>query len=99
MTTPAKKFRSKWVRIFCEGATTDGRTIERAWIEQMAASYDPNTYGARLNCEHIRGLGGQRVRRLWRRAGPKGGRGRHCWREETRPVRPDRADRQPHRAE
>ena len=57
MTTPAKKFRSKWVRIFCEGATTDGRTIERAWIEQMAASYDPNTYGARLNCEHIRGLG------------------------------------------
>ena len=30
MTTPAKKFRSKWVRIFCEGATTDGRTIERA---------------------------------------------------------------------
>lgn len=57
MTTPAKKFRSKWVRIFCEGATTDGRTIERAWIEQMASNYDRNTYGARLNCEHIRGLG------------------------------------------
>ncbi|WP_287031339.1 GPO family capsid scaffolding protein [Pseudomonas sp. UBA6310] len=57
MPAATKKFRSKWVRIFCEGATTDGRTVERAWIEQMAASYDPNTYGARLNCEHIRGLG------------------------------------------
>lgn len=57
MTTPAKKFRSKWFRIFVEGATTDGRIIERAWVEQMAATYDPKTYGARLNCEHIRGLG------------------------------------------
>lgn len=56
-TAPAKKFRSKWFRIFVEGATTDGRTIERSWIEQMAESYDRNTYGARLNCEHIRGLG------------------------------------------
>ncbi|HEJ6164786.1 TPA: GPO family capsid scaffolding protein [Pseudomonas aeruginosa] len=56
MTTPAKKFRSQWFCIFVEGATTDGRTIERSWIEQMAESYDPKTYGARLNCEHIRGL-------------------------------------------
>lgn len=57
MPTPAKKFRSQWFCIFVEGATTDGRTIERAWIEQMAETYDPKTYGARLNCEHIRGLG------------------------------------------
>lgn len=56
-TAPAKKFRSNWFRIFVEGATTDGRTVERSWIEQMAATYDPKTYGARLNCEHIRGLG------------------------------------------
>lgn len=56
-TAPAKKFRSDWFRIFVEGATTDGRTVERSWIEQMAATYDPKTYGARLNCEHIRGLG------------------------------------------
>ncbi|MBA6063536.1 GPO family capsid scaffolding protein [Pseudomonas mosselii] len=54
---PAKNYRSDWFRIFVEGATTDGRTIERSWIEQMAATYDPKTYGARLNCEHIRGLG------------------------------------------
>ncbi|QYX51497.1 GPO family capsid scaffolding protein [Pseudomonas sp. S07E 245] len=56
-TAPAKKLRSDWFRIFVEGATTDGRTVERSWIEDMAASYDPKTYGARLNCEHIRGLG------------------------------------------
>ncbi|QEY74086.1 GPO family capsid scaffolding protein [Pseudomonas denitrificans (nom. rej.)] len=54
MPTPAKKFRSKWTRIAVEGATTDGRKIERTWIEQMAAQYSPNTYGARINCEHIK---------------------------------------------
>ncbi len=54
MQTPAKKFRSKWTRIAVEGATTDGRKIERTWIEQMAAQYSPNTYGARINCEHIK---------------------------------------------
>ena len=32
---PAKKFRSKWTRIAVEGATTDGRNIERTWIEDM----------------------------------------------------------------
>lgn len=52
--TPAKKYQSKWFRVAVEGATTDGRTIERAWIEQMAAQYDPNTYTARINCEHIK---------------------------------------------
>ncbi|WP_153785693.1 GPO family capsid scaffolding protein [Pseudomonas sp. EMN2] len=56
-TAPVKNYRSDWFRIFVEGATTDGRTIERSWIEQMAATYDRKTYGARLNCEHIRGLG------------------------------------------
>lgn len=49
-----KKFRSKWTRIGVEGATTDGRNIERSWIEDMAAQYSPNTYGARINCEHIK---------------------------------------------
>lgn len=56
-TAPQPKLRSKWTRIAVEGATTDGRKIERSWIEDMAATYNPNTYGARLNCEHIRGLG------------------------------------------
>lgn len=50
-----KKFRSKWTRIAVEGATTDGRQIERSWIEDMATQYSPNTYGARINCEHIKG--------------------------------------------
>lgn len=51
---PTKKFRSKWTRIAVEGATTDGRNIERSWIEDMASTYSPNTYGARINCEHIK---------------------------------------------
>ena len=39
------------------GSTVDSRTIDEADIKQMASSYDPKTYGARLNIEHIRGLG------------------------------------------
>lgn len=55
-TNPAsKKYKSKWTRIAVEGATTDGRQIDRSWIEDMAAQYSPNTYGARINCEHIKG--------------------------------------------
>lgn len=50
-----KKFRSKFFRVAVEGATTDGRRIERDWIEQMAATYDPSKYGARVWMEHIRG--------------------------------------------
>ena len=57
MPTPAvKKFRSKQFRIALEGATTDGRTIERQWIADMAANYDRNLYGARVNCEHIKSV-------------------------------------------
>jgi len=43
------------------GATVDGRTIDADMLQQMADSYDPATYTARLNIEHIRGLtpGGQ----------------------------------------
>ncbi|UXN37780.1 GPO family capsid scaffolding protein [Avibacterium paragallinarum] len=47
--------KSKWVVIATEGATTDGREIQRNWIEEMAESYDPkNTYGARINLDHIK---------------------------------------------
>lgn len=45
----------KFFRIATEGATSDGRVIDRQMIVQMAASYDPKTYGARINMEHIRG--------------------------------------------
>ncbi|PQP08164.1 phage capsid protein [Burkholderia cepacia] len=51
----SKHATTKWFRVAVEGATTDGRTIEREWIQQMAAQYDPALYGARMNCEHIRG--------------------------------------------
>ncbi|MCL7930424.1 GPO family capsid scaffolding protein [Halomonas llamarensis] len=43
-------------RIATEGATTDGRTITRKWIEQMAKNFNPATYGARIWMEHMRGM-------------------------------------------
>ncbi|MEQ5834236.1 GPO family capsid scaffolding protein [Marinobacter sp. NFXS9] len=46
----------KWFRVATEGATTDGRAISRAWIEQMAANFDPAKYGARVWLEHMRGM-------------------------------------------
>lgn len=52
MPAPAKK--SKKFRIFTEGATVDGRVVERAWIRDMAAAYDPAKYHAGINIEHIR---------------------------------------------
>ncbi|GAA5113417.1 GPO family capsid scaffolding protein [Orbus sasakiae] len=55
MSKTAKKFKSKWFRVAVEGATTDGRKIQRSWIEQMAKNYDPKVYGARINLEHIKG--------------------------------------------
>lgn len=54
MKDQAKKFKSKWFRVAVEGATTDGRQIERQWIEDMAGQYSPATYGARVNCEHFK---------------------------------------------
>ena len=48
--------KSKWFRVATEGATTDGREITRTDIEQMAASYKPATYGARIWLEHYRGI-------------------------------------------
>lgn len=50
-----KKYTSKFFRVALEGATTDGRKIERSWIEQMAKNFDPIKYGARIWMEHIRG--------------------------------------------
>lgn len=47
---------TKFFCIAVEGATTDGRTISRDWITQMAKNYNPAVYGARINLEHIRGL-------------------------------------------
>jgi hypothetical protein len=52
MPAPVKK--SKKFRIFTEGATVDGRVVERAWIKDMAATYNPAKYRAGINIEHIR---------------------------------------------
>lgn len=46
----------KWFRVATEGATTDGRTISRDWIEQMARNFNPAKYGARVWMEHMRGM-------------------------------------------
>lgn len=48
--------KSKKFRVATEGATVDGRTIQREWITQMAANYDPVKYRATINLEHIRGV-------------------------------------------
>lgn len=48
--------KSKWFRVATEGATTDGRKIERHWIDQMAKNFSPAKYGARVWIEHMRGM-------------------------------------------
>ncbi|MBS0501100.1 MAG: GPO family capsid scaffolding protein [Proteobacteria bacterium] len=47
--------KSKFFRVATEGATTDGRAIERKWIEQMAKNFNRAQYGARVWLEHYRG--------------------------------------------
>ncbi len=46
--------KSKFFRIATEGDTTDGRVIERSWLQQMADTYDRTKYAARVWMEHIR---------------------------------------------
>lgn len=48
--------KARFFRVATEGATTDGRTIDRAWIDQMVATYKPETFAARVNIEHVRGI-------------------------------------------
>jgi hypothetical protein len=50
------KIKTKFFRVAVEGPTVDGRVIEGAWIDQMASSYNPTTYTARINLEHIPGF-------------------------------------------
>ncbi|QNT25265.1 GPO family capsid scaffolding protein [Ralstonia solanacearum] len=46
---------TKFFRIATEGATSDGRVIDRETLVEMATNYDPKVYTARVNLEHIRG--------------------------------------------
>lgn len=50
------KTLSRYFRIALEGATTDGRQIEREQIIQMARNFNPEKYGARIWLEQIRGV-------------------------------------------
>lgn len=51
--------KTKRFLLATSGATVDGRTIDAAHLRQMAESYDPKVYSARLNIEHIRGISGE----------------------------------------
>lgn len=46
----------KFFRVAKAGKTIDGREITPDQIRQMAANYNPDTYNARINLEHFRGL-------------------------------------------
>lgn len=46
--------KSNWFVVATEGATTDGRKINREWLSQIAKNYDPKKYGARINLEHLK---------------------------------------------
>ncbi len=48
--------KSKFFRVFTEGDTTDGRVIQRSWIEQIVKHFNPAKFGARVWLEHIRGI-------------------------------------------
>lgn len=54
MASKTDKKRSQFFRVAVEGATTDGRVIERQQIADMAETYNPEVYGARIWMEHIR---------------------------------------------
>lgn len=47
------------------GSTVDGRVIDEKMLEEMAAGYNPKTYGARVNLEHIRGITGEKPFRAY----------------------------------
>lgn len=51
--------RTKPFLLATAGTTVDGRVIDDKLIDEMVSSYDPKTYGARLNIEHIRGITGE----------------------------------------
>lgn len=51
----SKKRKTKFTRIAVAGLTaSDGRTIEPQWLRDIAETYDPNLYTARVNVEHFR---------------------------------------------
>ncbi|KTF14823.1 GPO family capsid scaffolding protein [Pseudoalteromonas sp. H105] len=54
-----------WVIAATEGATVDGRTISKEWINQMAESYSPDEYTALIWPEHFRSSWGPSEGKNW----------------------------------
>lgn len=48
--------KSKFFRVAREGDTTDGRKIEKSWIQQIVKNFNRDKYGARIWLEHLRSL-------------------------------------------
>lgn len=49
--------KTKFFRIAVEGQTaTDGRTITREMISDIVSTFNTDTYGVRINMEHLRGF-------------------------------------------
>ena len=48
--------KTRFFRVAVEGSTTDGRAIDRQWLLDAAETYNRDTYAARVNLEHIRGV-------------------------------------------
>lgn len=47
------ELEAKWFAVAQEGPTADDRDIKRSWLEQCAENYNPQTYTARINLEHL----------------------------------------------
>ena len=48
-----KATTTDWRIVGVSGDTIDGRLINAQELEEMAAQYDPEIYGARINLEHV----------------------------------------------
>jgi hypothetical protein len=47
-----KNLTTDWVIIATSGKTIDGRVIEKKWLEDMAETYSPKVYSAKINLDH-----------------------------------------------
>lgn len=56
MSKATKDTQPQYTRVAVEGATVDGRTIQRVWLTQAAANYDTDVKGARVWVEHMRSM-------------------------------------------
>ncbi len=55
----ARNLKTGWVIVATSGETTDGRKIEKKWLEDMAANYSERLYSAKIWPNHERYYGSQ----------------------------------------